>query len=62
MKLLDAPLHVRAFVCDLYLKDAIKGPLWKVYETQEYDLDTDTATIDGVAFKVRGADELPHPS
>ncbi len=52
MKLLNAPQRVRAFVCDLYLKDRIKGPLWKVYETQEYDQETDTVTIHGVPFKI----------
>lgn len=51
-RIMDAPQPVRAFVCKLYSDDKIKGPLWKVYETQEYDPKTGTVVIDGVSFKV----------
>lgn len=51
-RLMDAPQHARAFVCRLHSDDKILGPLWKVYETQEYDPKTGTVIIDGVSFKV----------
>lgn len=44
--------RVRAFVCDLYLKEIIHGPLWHVYETGGYDEDTDSVTIAGKTYKV----------
>jgi hypothetical protein len=51
-RLMDAPASVRTFVCKLYSDDRIKGPLWKVYETQTYDPATGTVLIDGVSFRV----------
>lgn len=52
MKIMNAPNRVRAYVCDLHRHDRIKGPGWKVYETEEYDPATDTVNIHGVVFRV----------
>jgi hypothetical protein len=52
VKLMNAPQRARGYVCALYFQDRIKGPLWKVYETEEYDPETDTAHIHGKAFQI----------
>jgi hypothetical protein len=52
VKILNAPQRVRAYVCDLNRHDRVGGPLWKIYETEEYDAATDTVSIRGVVFRV----------
>lgn len=54
-RIMNAPQSVRAFVYRLHRDDKIRGPLWKVYETQEYDPKTGTVSIDGASFKVEEA-------
>jgi hypothetical protein len=42
---LDAPQAVRAAITSLYLNDAVRGPLWHLLETGEYDPDTQHVTL-----------------